>query len=355
MPDQWLEVMVSGGFKVWHIIFIIIALIVTMVVVYCCFHRCRIPRTKQEIEADLMRSNMTNKFRDYLQELPNEPVTFIEVLKKVQDMEEKLEKDNAQVSRDAGMRKRMGWLNLKGKNSSPQNADLETGQGEDQNTVAPATTTTTPSEPTTNNLFAKQPTLTKEFTLPDTEAKNLLTDLLSTERKDDQNNQAKKILTNISKSSLDVNAAAKLAKDQHRAKQHELRNKRSPPTPNNKDQQTSPTATIATPNNLLDDKHVVRRRKQDKPNLSRSKMVREKTHSSIDANGVSANGHSDEKHKPAMTSPTPAAHGQAHITFEEPVVDKEMPKEKKKAKKKQSPEKKLTKAKKVKRPRDKNL
>lgn len=86
-----------------------------MVVVYCCFHRCRIPRTKQEIEADLMRSNLTNKFRDYLQELPNEPTTFLEATKKVQELEEKMELDNAQISRELGERKRMGWLKLKGK------------------------------------------------------------------------------------------------------------------------------------------------------------------------------------------------------------------------------------------------
>lgn len=115
--------MVTGGFKVWHIIFIIIAVLITMTVVYCCFHRCRIPRTKQEIEADLMRSNLTNKFRDYLQELPNEPFTFVEALKKVQELEEKLEKDDAQLSRDVGARKRMGWLKLKGKDDKTPAAD----------------------------------------------------------------------------------------------------------------------------------------------------------------------------------------------------------------------------------------
>lgn len=122
MPDQWLEVMVTGGFKVWHIIFIIIAFVVTIIVVYCCFHRCRIPRTKQEIEADLMRMNITNKFRDYLQEFPNEPTTFIEALKKVQELEEKSEKNDAEFARDSGARKRMGWLKLKGKNQDKEQA-----------------------------------------------------------------------------------------------------------------------------------------------------------------------------------------------------------------------------------------
>lgn len=114
--------MVSGGFKVWHIIFIIIALVITLVVVYCCFHRCRIPRTKQEIEADLMRSNMSIKFRDYLQELPNEQISFSEALKRVQELEKKHGQDPVEPT-DAGMRKRKGWLKLKGK-QEPEKDDL---------------------------------------------------------------------------------------------------------------------------------------------------------------------------------------------------------------------------------------
>lgn len=113
--------MVTGGFKVWHIIFIIIAFLITLVVVYCCFHRCRIPRTKQEIEADSWRSSLTKKFRNYLQELPIESITFLEAIKKVQELEEKMEQDDAKMSRDLGARKRMGWLKLKGKDGKEVN------------------------------------------------------------------------------------------------------------------------------------------------------------------------------------------------------------------------------------------
>lgn len=122
----------TGGFKVWHIVFIIIAFIVTIIVVYCCFHRCRIPRTKQEIEADLMRTNITNKFRDYLSEFPNEPTTFIEALKRVQEIEEKSEKDDAFV-REASARKRRGWLKLKGgKNDAKEPPDKISDQQQQQ-------------------------------------------------------------------------------------------------------------------------------------------------------------------------------------------------------------------------------
>lgn len=124
MPEEWLETIVYGGFKVWHIIFIIMALTVSLISFCCCLHRCRIPRTKQEIEADLMRSNMANKFRDYLQELPSEPTTLIEACKRVQELGERLELQDA---RDLGNRKRMGWLKLKVRERAEKEAAVATG------------------------------------------------------------------------------------------------------------------------------------------------------------------------------------------------------------------------------------
>lgn len=345
VPDQWLEVMVSGGFKVWHIIFIIIALIVTIVVVYCCFHRCRIPRTKQEIEADLMRSNMTSKFRDYLQELPNEPVTFIEVLKRVTDLEEKLEKDDALPSRDnAGMRKRMGWLKLKGKNTPPQNVnDLEAGQ---------PTKPTTPEEPVetpvaTTSLSDTNKEQSASVSIADQIKSIGVNNIKETAKSDpatittatESTTTTKKQKIPTSKTSLDVEAATRLAKEQqHRAKHSgDSRKKRS--QPNADDSKTTTTTTpIAIANgknptvhsNLSsnisptmnpDDKHLARKRKHNKPNLARSKVVREKTHPSFD-NGIS-NGHSEDKLNNQTTtinipSPNlPLVHEQTQVTFED--------------------------------------
>lgn len=113
VPDQLLEVHIIGVFKVWHIIFIVIALLVTIAIVYCCFHRCRIPRTKQEIEADSMRANLAKKFREHLQELPVEQTSFMDVLKKVQELED-LKKEHENED-GAGPKKRMGWLKMLGK------------------------------------------------------------------------------------------------------------------------------------------------------------------------------------------------------------------------------------------------
>ncbi len=38
-------------------------------VVLCCLFRCRIPRTKQEIEADFVRRKMTKAFRTHLNKI----------------------------------------------------------------------------------------------------------------------------------------------------------------------------------------------------------------------------------------------------------------------------------------------
>lgn len=46
------------------------------VVVMCCFMKCRIPRTKQEIEADFHRKKLTQVFRKHLNKVPVEDVGF---------------------------------------------------------------------------------------------------------------------------------------------------------------------------------------------------------------------------------------------------------------------------------------
>lgn len=70
-----------------------------------------------------MRSNLCTKFGDYLREFPNEPIGFVDALKKVQELEEKLEKDE---TRETGVRKRMGWLRLKSKQPEDKGDQDET-------------------------------------------------------------------------------------------------------------------------------------------------------------------------------------------------------------------------------------
>ncbi|GFG33040.1 hypothetical protein Cfor_00050 [Coptotermes formosanus] len=64
--DEWLESHVAAGFRVWQIMFLCFACLLTIVIFLCCCFRFRIPRTKQEIEADYVRKKLTKKFQKHL-------------------------------------------------------------------------------------------------------------------------------------------------------------------------------------------------------------------------------------------------------------------------------------------------
>lgn len=57
----------SIGIKIWHLVFMILAIAVIITIVCCCVRRCRIPRTRQDIEASTIRDKVTKKFRKHLE------------------------------------------------------------------------------------------------------------------------------------------------------------------------------------------------------------------------------------------------------------------------------------------------
>ena len=56
-------------------ILMLVAIIATIVA--CCIMRCRIPRTKQEIEADVIRKKITKQFRAHLNKISIEGMELI--------------------------------------------------------------------------------------------------------------------------------------------------------------------------------------------------------------------------------------------------------------------------------------
>lgn len=221
---------------------------------------------------------MTNKFREYLQELPNEPITFVEVLKRVQDLEEKLEKEDAEVSRETGARKRMGWLKLKGKNTSPQNGiDIEAGQATvDPNVNEPKELLPDNPEKSTVISTALDPiTATKQ---PN---EQLLSDIERVTKAASNPPETTINIDNNKPTTLNVESGSKQHRKTTKHHNHD----------SSKAKRNSPVSetTRADNNNMLisnnnDDSQqtLTRRRKHDKPNLSRSKMVRGKSHPSFD-------------------------------------------------------------------------
>ncbi|CAO1335895.1 unnamed protein product [Diamesa serratosioi] len=67
----WLENEVIYGFRLWHVMFMVFSVILFIVVLLCCCFRFRIPRTKQEIEADFQRRKIVKKFRKRIQKFEN--------------------------------------------------------------------------------------------------------------------------------------------------------------------------------------------------------------------------------------------------------------------------------------------
>ncbi|KAF9799612.1 hypothetical protein SFRURICE_018799 [Spodoptera frugiperda] len=64
---EWLERNVVGDLRLWQIMFLCLASVASLIVIVCCCFRFRIPRTKQQIEADYQRRKITNKFRAKLE------------------------------------------------------------------------------------------------------------------------------------------------------------------------------------------------------------------------------------------------------------------------------------------------
>lgn len=54
---------------------------VHLVIMVCCCIRFRIPRTKQEIEADYQRKQITKKFREKLQQIKNSDMDEMDLQK----------------------------------------------------------------------------------------------------------------------------------------------------------------------------------------------------------------------------------------------------------------------------------
>ena len=48
---------------------------------FCCIFKCRVPRTKQEIEADFIRRQLANKFRRQLNVIKHSEMDEMDLLK----------------------------------------------------------------------------------------------------------------------------------------------------------------------------------------------------------------------------------------------------------------------------------
>ncbi|XP_063701904.1 transmembrane inner ear expressed protein [Culicoides brevitarsis] len=95
-PPQWLENEVSNGFRVWHILFLGCSGILSLVIMICCCFRFRIPRTKQEIEADFQRRKITKKFKKKLANIQNSEMDDMDLRKALERVRQEFLEDAAE-------------------------------------------------------------------------------------------------------------------------------------------------------------------------------------------------------------------------------------------------------------------
>ncbi|KAG4073574.1 hypothetical protein HA402_000798 [Bradysia odoriphaga] len=79
---EWLEKDTGlWDLKVWHLIFICFSGVASVTIMLCCCIRFRIPRTKQEIEADFQRRKIAKKFREHLACIKNSEMDDMDLQK----------------------------------------------------------------------------------------------------------------------------------------------------------------------------------------------------------------------------------------------------------------------------------
>ncbi|XP_043277719.1 uncharacterized protein [Venturia canescens] len=105
--EEWLEDETLAGFRVWQLAGIVLSVILAIIIALCCCIRFRIPRTKQDIEADYIRKRITKNFRKELDKINNAEMDEMDLRRALErirsdlDAEsEELEKQRAQLFTD---------------------------------------------------------------------------------------------------------------------------------------------------------------------------------------------------------------------------------------------------------------
>jgi len=78
--EDW-EKEIFPGIRVWQFVGIVLSILLSIIIGLCCCIRFRVPRTKQEIEADYIRKKITRKFRRELSKISNKDMDEMDLQK----------------------------------------------------------------------------------------------------------------------------------------------------------------------------------------------------------------------------------------------------------------------------------
>ncbi|KAJ8951595.1 hypothetical protein NQ318_020472 [Aromia moschata] len=100
--EPWIErAAVPGyGFRIWHYIFFCFSAFTILVIFICCCVKIRVPRTKQEIEADYRRKKLADKFRQRLRLIQNQEMDALDLQKALEIIQEDYRKESTHCQYD---------------------------------------------------------------------------------------------------------------------------------------------------------------------------------------------------------------------------------------------------------------
>ncbi|KAK9307490.1 hypothetical protein QLX08_002125 [Tetragonisca angustula] len=98
--EEWLEDEALPGFRVWQLAGIILSILLSVLIGLCCCIRFRIPRTKQEIEADYIRKKITENFRQELSKISNTEMDDMNLKKALNKIQNKFDMEIQEVQND---------------------------------------------------------------------------------------------------------------------------------------------------------------------------------------------------------------------------------------------------------------
>ncbi|XP_042233358.1 uncharacterized protein LOC121873721 isoform X2 [Homarus americanus] len=98
VPRPWEEEEVWGSFRRWHVLLLTSLAGLSVTMFFCCVFKCRVPRTKQEIEANYIRRQLARKFRRQLNIINNSEMDEMDLLKALERLRAELRADSGSLA-----------------------------------------------------------------------------------------------------------------------------------------------------------------------------------------------------------------------------------------------------------------
>ncbi|XP_022917131.1 transmembrane inner ear expressed protein isoform X2 [Onthophagus taurus] len=102
--EPWIEKAAIDGlsFRVWHVMFFCFSGFVVSVILIGCCVKIRVPRTKQEIEADYRRKKLADKFKERLKMIQNQEMDEIDLERALDIIREDYKEESRSIELNPG-------------------------------------------------------------------------------------------------------------------------------------------------------------------------------------------------------------------------------------------------------------